>query len=151
MRYRDLPSGTLFQFSAAPGAWETAIKAGQTAYSLKTGQVIDIHANHKCDELQPLTGDRYRLGVMGNSKELVIFSQANGTHFFVHEFRLIGHAPVPRDAVTPIIGRVELNEQQELVNIILTALDEKNAQVGHCLQVLRDGLHDGFQAKSRLV
>lgn len=71
MKYKDLIDGKAFQYSPKPGERETAIKAGDVAYSLKTGERLEVHANRNCEELRPLTGDSYRLGVVGQQSRLV--------------------------------------------------------------------------------
>lgn len=143
MKYKDLPSGAIFQFSPTPGERETAIKAHMTAYSLKTGKVIDIHANKNVDDVPRLSGDGYRLGMLPD-KRIVIFSQANDGYYFVHDFLIIGHSRIRQSEVKPIVGKMELKERQDLVDIILTRLDQ-NADAGkHLLNVLRDGLFQDF-------
>lgn len=143
MRYKDLPSGAIFQFSPKPGDRETAIKADKTAYSLKTGQVIDIHANRNCEMVSPLVGDGYRLGVT-NSGALVIYSQAGEGYVVQHEFLIIGHAMIAKDAVRPIVGKVELQEQRELVDIILARLEQAASHQADLLRVLKSGLFEEF-------
>lgn len=143
MKYKDLPDGKAFQFSPKPGERETAIKAGAVAYSLRTGETLTIHPNRICEELKPLTGDGYRLGTLSSGR-LVMFSQANDTQVFLHDFLVIGHAMHPKTAVKPVVGKFELREQQDLVDIILTRLEGHATQTEHLLSVLRDGLFQDF-------
>lgn len=144
MKYKDLPRGAIFQFAPQPGTRETAIKAADAAYSLKTGERLTIHANRNCDALPPMTGDAYRLGVVGQNSRLVIFSQANETQVFCFDFLIIGHSTLPRDAVKPIIGKMELQEQAELVDIILKKLEKNAESLETLLKVLRNGIFEDF-------
>ena len=143
MKYKDLPSGAIFQFSPKPGDRETAIKAEKTAYSLKTGQVIDIHANRNCEKVSPLVGDGYRLGVT-KSGALVIYSQAGEGSIVQHEFLIIGHAMIAKDAVRPIVGKMERQEQAELLHIILSKIETNMQKTENLIKVLRDGLFEDF-------
>lgn len=144
MKYKDLPSGKIFQFNSEPGTRHTAIKADGGAYLLHNGERVTIHANKECSEPPILRGDGYRLGVVGESRRLVIFSQANENHVFIHDFLVIGHSTIAKSAVKPIVGEVELREQRELINIILTELERNADAAGNLLKVLRDGLFRDF-------
>ena len=144
MKYKDLPDGKAFQFTPTPGMRETAIKAGAVAYSLRTGERLTIHPNRNCDELRPLTGDGYRLGTLGEKSRLVLFSQANDTSYFVHDFLVIGHAQRDKREIKPVVGKVELKEQADLVDVILKRLEVNATQTEHLLAVLRDGLFQDF-------
>lgn len=143
MRYKDLPSGAIFQFSPTPGERETAIKAHLTAYSLRTGKIVDIHANKNVDDVPRLAGEGYRLGTLPD-KQVVIYSQANPGYVFTHDFLIIGHRQVSQDDVKPIVGNVELREQAEFVDIILKRLEQNSETADHLLKVLRDGLFQNF-------
>jgi hypothetical protein len=143
MRYKDLPDGKLFIFSPQPGHHETALKVGKRAYLLRTGELIDVHASRACEEIRPLKGDRYRLGV-NQENELTIFSQANDTQVFTYEFLVIGHRIRDRREIKPIMGKVEREEFQQLVNIILTKFDANIQQARNLLNVLRDSLFEDF-------
>lgn len=144
MKFKSLPSGKIFQFTPHPGTRYTAMKADGGAYLLHSGEKVDIHVNKECEEVSILRGDGYRLGVVGESGRLVIFPQANDTQVFVHDFLVIGHALNPKTAVKPIVGKFELREQQDLVDIILTRLETHATQIDHLLAVLRDGLFQDF-------
>lgn len=144
MRYKDLPRGKIFQFTPQPGTRYAAMKADNGAYLLHNGEQVTIHANKDCTEIPILRGDSYRLGVVGDSSLLVIFSQANDTQVFVHDFLVIGHAMHPKTTVKPIVGKVERQEQAELVNIILTKLEANAQKTENLLKVLRDGLFEDF-------
>ena len=143
MKYKDLADGSLFQYSPAPGTHETAFKAQGKAYLLRSGEAVTLHANRNVDDLPKLTGDGYRLGVR-KSGALVIFSQANEGYYFVHDFLIIGHDRVRQDDVKPIVGKLELREQQELVDIILRKIEQNAADNEHLLHVLRRGLFQDF-------
>lgn len=93
--------------------------------------------------VSPLVGDGYRLGVT-KSGALVIYSQAGEGYLVQHEFLIIGHAMIPKDAVRPIIGKVELKEQRELVDIILARLEQTATQQADLLRVLKSGLFEDF-------
>ena len=144
MRYKDLPNGRIFQFSPRPGTRYAAIKADNGAYLLQNGERVTIHANKDCDEVPILRGESYRLGVVGDSSRLVIYSQANDTQVFVHDFLVIGHSTLSKDAVTPIVGRAEQTEQAALVDIILTKLDANTQKMENLLKVLRESLFEDF-------
>ena len=143
MKYRDLPSGAIFQFSPNPGERETAIKAHLTAYSLRTGNVVDVHANKTVDDVPRLAGEGYRLGTLPD-KQLIIYSQANPGYVFAHDFLLIGHRQLKQSDVAPIVGKVELREQAELIDIILRKLEKNADAAGNLLKVLREGLFEDF-------
>ena len=96
-------------------------------------------------EIPILRGDGYRLVVVGDHSRLVIYSQANDTQVFVHDFLVIGHHVEPRDALRPIISKVEMQEQEKLVDIILTELESKVKQTENLLNVLRGGLFQDFR------
>jgi len=144
MKYKDLPDGKAFQFSPDPGERESAIKAGAFAYSLRTGERLTIHPNRNCEELRQLTGDGYRLGVVGQNSRLVIFSQGSDTSYFVHDFLVIGHIAIPKDAVKPIVGKAERAERAKMIDIILNKLDEQTQKTENLLKVLRDELFEDF-------
>lgn len=144
MKYKDLPHGKLFEFTPQPGTRYAAIKADNGAYLLHNGEQVTIHANKECAELPILRGDGYRLGIVGQSSRLVIFSQANDTQVFVHDFLVIGHSTIAKDAVKPIVGKVERAEQAELLNIILTKIEANTQKTENLLKVLRDGLFEDF-------
>ena len=145
MKFKSLPNGKIFQFTPQPGTRYAAIKADGGAYLLHNGEKVEIHASRECAEIPILRGDSYRLGVVGDSGRLVIFSQANDSQVFVHDFLVIGHSLQPRDAIRPIISKVEMQEQEKLVDIILTELDLKVKQTENLLIVLRSGLFEDFR------
>ena len=144
MKFKDLPHGKIFEFTPQPGTRYAAIKADNGAYLLHNGEQVTIHANKDCHEIDILRGDGYRLGVVGQHSRLVIFSQANNTQVFCHDFLVIGHYAISKDAVKPIVGRVERQEQAELLNIILTKLEANTQKAENLLKVLRDGLFEDF-------
>lgn len=144
MKFKTLPNGKIFQFTPQPGTRYTAIKADGGAYLLHNGEKVEIHASKECAECPILRGDGYRLGVVGDSSRLVIFSQANDTQVFCHDFLVIGHSAIPKNAVTPIVGKVERQEQADLVNIILTKLEQNTQKTENLLKILRDGLFEDF-------
>ena len=139
MKYKDLTDGN----APKPGERETAIKAGAFAYSLRTGEKIEIHPNRNIEELRPPTGDGYRLGTTQGGR-LVIFSQANATQIFCHDFLVIGHSLTLKEAVKPIVGKVELKEQADLVDIILRRLEKNAENAETLLKILRDGIFEDF-------
>ena len=143
MKYKDLSDGSLFQYSPQPGTHETAFKAQGTAYLLRTGEIVLIHANRNVDDIPRPTGDGYRLGTTRDGR-LTIFSQATDTQIFCHDFLIIGHAMIPKDAVRPIVGKVELKEQRELVDIILARLEQAATHQADLLRVLKSGLFEDF-------
>ena len=143
MKYKDLPDGKAFQFIPKPGERETAIKAGSVAYSLRTGERLTIHPNRNCDALTPPTGDGYRLGTLPSGR-LVLFSQANDTQVFLHDFLVIGHAQRDKRDVKPIVGKVELKEQAELINIILKRLERNAENAESLIKILRDAIFEDF-------
>ena len=145
MKFKSLPNGKIFQFTPQPGTRYAAIKADGGAYLLHNGEKVEIHASKDCAEISILRGDGYRLGVVGDSSRLVIFSQANDTQVFCHDFLVIGHSTIAKDAVKPIVGKVEMQEQEKLVDIILTELDIKVKQTENLLNVLRGGLFQDFR------
>lgn len=144
MKYKDLPHGKVFQFVPQPGTRQTAIKADGGAYLLDTGERVTIHANRECSEPPILRGDGYRLGVVGESRRLVIFSQANENHVFIHDFLVIGHSTIAKSAVKPIVGKVERQEQADLLNIILAKIETGTQRQADLLKVLRAGLFEDF-------
>lgn len=144
MKFKSLPNGKIFQFTPQPGTRYAAIKADGGAYLLHNGEKVEIHASRECHEISILRGDGYRLGVVGDSGRLAIFSQANDTQVFCHDFLVIGHSMIPKNAVKPIVGKVEREEQAELLNIILGRIESNMQKTENLLKVLRDGLFEDF-------
>lgn len=141
MKFKDLPDGKLFQYTPTPGTHETALKVGKQAIVLHTGERIDMHVHRNCDELTPLKGTGYRLGVDADNN-VVLFSQANETQIFTYEFLVIGHCLKNRREVRPVMGKREREEFDALVNIILANLDTNHEKAVHLLRVLKDTLFD---------
>lgn len=144
MKFKSLPNGKIFQFTPQPGTRYAAIKADGGAYLLHNGEKIEIHASRDCAEIPILRGDGYRLGVMGESGRLVIFSQANDSQVFVHDFLVIGHSMMTKNAVKPIVGKVEREEQERLLYIIFSQIDTQMQKTENLLKVLKDGLFEDF-------
>ena len=70
MKFRDLPNGALFAYYPDLTCWVTALKVGQYAYLLKSGEQVEVHANKNVETIKPLTGTGYRLAVTReNEKE----------------------------------------------------------------------------------
>lgn len=143
MKYRDLQDGSLFSYSPQPGTHETAIRAQGMAYLLRTGETVKIHPNQTVENIPRLAGDGYRLGMLPD-KQIVIYSQASPGYVFAHAFIIIGHAQLRADDVKPIVGKMELREQHDLVDIILRRLEQNAAGSQNLLKVLRDGLFQDF-------
>lgn len=141
MKFKDLPDGKLFQFSPEPGAHETALKVGNAAYLLRTGERVEIHPNRNCHDITPLKGDRYRLGVDAENT-LTIFSQANETHLSCFDFLVIGHILKNRREIRPVRTKPERAEFDSAVDIILTKIDASREKTGNLLRVLKDTLFD---------
>ena len=144
MKFKSLPNGKIFQFTPQPGTRYAAIKADSGAYLLHSGEKVEIHASKECVEVPILRGDGYRLGVVGDNSRLVIFSQANDTQVFVHDFLVIGHSMTQKNAVKPIVGKVEREEQAELLHIILDQIETHRQKTENLLKVLKDGLFEDF-------
>ena len=139
MKFKDLSDGELFEFSPEPGTRETAVKVGKSAFLLRTGERVELHAQKTCTAVTTLKGSEYRLGVDGANK-LIIFSQANDTHVFVHDFLVIGHTTQPKTAVRPVMGKAERQDFEALVHIIMQKLFENVKQAENLLNVLQDSL-----------
>lgn len=141
MKFKDLPDGKLFRYTPTPGTHETALKVGKQAILLRTGERIDMHVARNCDELTPLKGTGYRLGVDADNN-VVLFSHANDTQIFAYDFLVIGHCLKHRREVRPVMGKREREEFDRLVDIILTKLDTNHEKAGHLLTVLKDTLFE---------
>ena len=144
MKFKSLPNGKIFQFTPQPGTRYAAIKADGGAYLLHNGEKVEIHASRECADIPILRGDGYRLGVVGENSRLVILSQANESQVIVHDFLVIRHSLISKNAVKPIVGKVEREEQEKLLYIIFSQIDTQMQKTENLLKVLRDGLFEDF-------
>lgn len=141
MKFKDLPDGRIFQFIPQPGTRETAIKAGKIAYLLRTGEQVDVHSMKSCEDVPPLIGTGYRLGVTHENK-LTIFSHANETQIFTYDFLVIGHHMRDKRDVKPIVAKADKEEFDALVDIILRKLEANAEKAGNLVTVLRESLFE---------
>ena len=141
MKFKDLPDGKIFQFIPQPGTRETAIKAGKIAYLLRSGECVDVHGLKSCEDVPPLIGTGYRLGVNHENK-LTIFSQANEAQIFVYDFLVIGHQLRDTREVKPMIAKADKEEFDALVDIILCKLEANAEKAGNLVKVLRESLFE---------